>query len=355
VASVTYDALTKSFGSTVAVRDFTVEVPDGEFLVLVGPSGCGKTTVLRCTAGLEEISRGRLLIGDRLVNDVPAKDRDIAMVFQNYALYPHMSVRANLAFGLKLRHTPKDVIARRVKEVSALLDLEDLLDRRPGQLSGGQRQRVALGRAIGREPDVFLMDEPLSNLDATLRVATRAELVRLHQRLGITTIYVTHDQIEAMTMGDRIVVVRSGAVQQVGSPRELFERPANLFVAGFIGSPAMNLVSAQLAWDASGPRLWTGQIDIRLTGAPAAAAAGRDEVIMGIRPEHIEVGDVGRAGAACVRAVVEVAEYLGNDELLHARVGAQELLSLAPSDTRIAPGEAVQQRLSPTAAKADAL
>ena len=248
MATVTFDHVYKRYSSeVVAVNDLNLEIADGEFLVLVGPSGCGKTTALRCVAGLETISEGKLLIGDRVVNDVAPKDRDIAMVFQSYALYPHMSVYDNLAFGLKLRKTPKADIDRRVKEAAGILGLERFLDRKPKALSGGQRQRVALGRAIVREPAVFLMDEPLSNLDAKLRVQTRAEIARLHQRLGTTTIYVTHDQVEAMTMGDRIAVMRDGLLQQVGSPQELYDHPRNVFVAGFIGSPAMNFADVTIA------------------------------------------------------------------------------------------------------------
>src|ERR671921_37509 len=243
MATVTFDHVSKKYGDVTAVHDFNLEIGDGEFMVLVGPSGCGKTTNLRMIAGLEEISSGSLRIGDRVVNDVPPKDRDIAMVFQSYALYPHMTVRDNLAFGLKLRKVAKADIDKRVNEAAGILSLEKLLDRKPKELSGGQRQRVALGRAIVREPAVFLMDEPLSNLDAKLRVQTRAEIARLHQRLKTTTVYVTHDQVEAMTMGQRIAVMNLGELMQVGPPQELYDHPKNLFVAGFIGSPAMNFVS----------------------------------------------------------------------------------------------------------------
>src|SRR5512143_3932335 len=244
MASVTYDHVTKKFGEMVAVDNLDIKVDDKEFLVLVGPSGCGKTTALRCLAGLEEISSGNIYIGERVVNDVAPKDRDIAMVFQSYALYPHMSVYDNMAFGLRLRKTPKAQIDKRVKEAAGLLGIGDLLQRKPKQLSGGQRQRVALGRAIVREPKVFLMDEPLSNLDAKLRVQTRAEISKLHQRLETTFIYVTHDQTEAMTMGTRIAVMRDGILQQLDSPQQLYDHPDNMFVAGFIGSPAMNFFDA---------------------------------------------------------------------------------------------------------------
>src|SRR5213592_763602 len=252
MASVTFDHVTKAYADdAVAVNDLDLLIKDGEFLVLVGPSGCGKTTALLCLAGLEEITAGQIKIDERVVNRVPSKDRNIAMVFQSYALYPHMTVYDNLAFGLKLLKTDKQEIKRRVNEAAKVLDLESLLERKPRALSGGQRQRVALGRAIVREPAAFLMDEPLSNLDAKLRVQTRAEILRLQQRLGVTTIYVTHDQVEAMTMGERIAVMNLGVLQQVGTPEELYENPANMFVAGFIGSPAMNLVPAQ-AVDAGG-------------------------------------------------------------------------------------------------------
>src|SRR3954451_7558539 len=247
MAGVTFDGVTKTYpDGTTAVNSLNLEVDDGEFMVLVGPSGCGKTTALRMVAGLEEISRGRLLIGDRVVNHVPSRDRDIAMVFQSYALYPHLSVYNNIAFGLKIKKVPKDEIERRVQRAADVLGLEPYLKRKPRALSGGQRQRVAMGRAIVREPAAFLMDEPLSNLDAKLRVQTRAEISRLQHDLGVTTVYVTHDQTEAMTLGDRVAVMRKGLIQQVATPRELYEQPVNLFVAGFIGSPSMNFLPASV-------------------------------------------------------------------------------------------------------------
>src|SRR5437016_2121365 len=252
MAGVTLRNLTKTFKSVVAVDNVSLEIKDKEFLVLVGPSGCGKTTALRMVAGLEEATSGEILIGDRLVNDVSPKDRNIAMVFQNYALYPHMTVYKNMAFSLKLRRTPKGEIERRVKAAADILGIGDLLDRKPKQLSGGQRQRVAVGRAIVRQPEVFLFDEPLSNLDAKLRVNMRAELIKLHERLDATMIYVTHDQVEAMTMGDRIVVMRNGFIQQVGPPMEVYNQPQNQFVAGFIGSPPMNFLDARLVTDNGG-------------------------------------------------------------------------------------------------------
>ncbi len=280
-------------GNVTAVSDFNLEIPDKEFVILVGPSGCGKSTTLRMIAGLEEISKGELYIGDRLVNDVPPKERDIAMVFQSYALYPHMTVYKNMAFGLELRKTPKAEIEKRVREAARILDIEHLLDRRPKALSGGQRQRVALGRAMVRNPAVFLLDEPLSNLDAKLRTAMRTEIVKLHQRLGTTFIYVTHDQTEAMTMGDRIVVMKDGFIQQVDTPQNLYDFPCNMFVAGFIGSPQMNFVDGTLVKKADGS--YAVDLGEDVVGIPAAKTAGVDlsayegkTIKMGIRPENIE-------------------------------------------------------------------
>jgi ABC-type sugar transport systems, ATPase components len=342
MATVTFDHLTKRYSADViAVDDLNLEVNDGEFLVLVGPSGCGKTTALRCVAGLEEISDGQLRIGDRVVNDVAPKDRDIAMVFQSYALYPHMSVFDNLAFGLKLRKTPKADIRRRVDEAAAILGLEKFLDRKPKALSGGQRQRVALGRAIVREPSVFLMDEPLSNLDAKLRVQTRAEIARLHQRLGTTTIYVTHDQIEAMTMGDRIAVMRDGLLQQVGTPQDLYDHPSNVFVAGFIGSPSMNFATTTT----QGDNLLLGNARLELSGAAARAAADRPKgsnLLIGFRPEHLEIANGQGAGAVRIPAQVDVVEYLGNEELIHAKSEGHEVVALVPSDRKVTVGESVE-------------
>src|SRR5215204_6591087 len=292
MATVTFDHVTKRYGDVTAVDDLNLEIADGEFMVLVGPSGCGKTTSLRMIAGLEEISEGQLRIGDRVVNDVAPKDRDIAMVFQSYALYPHMSVRDNLAFGLKLRKVPKADIEKRINEAAGILQLEKLLDRKPKELSGGQRQRVALGRAIVREPAVFLMNEPLSNLDAKLRVQTRAEIARLHQRLRTTVVYVTHDQVEAMTMGDRIAVMNFGVLQQVGPPQDLYERPVNKFVAGFIGSPAMNFINVR-AEKANGTVTLKNEalelpVPDRLKDIVAAADG---ELTLGVRPEHFELAN----------------------------------------------------------------
>ncbi len=341
MATVTFDHVTKRFGDVIAVNDLSLQVRDAEFLVLVGPSGCGKTTALRMLAGLEEQSAGDIFIGDRIVNDVAPKDRDIAMVFQNYALYPHMSVYDNIAFGLKLRGTPRAEIERRVKDVAAILGLGELLHRKPKELSGGQRQRVAVGRAIAREPAVFLMDEPLSNLDAKLRIQTRAELQKIHQRVGRTTIYVTHDQIEAMTMGDRIAVMKDGVLQQIGAPQELHERPVNLFVAGFIGSPAMNFFPAKVV--ASGDRVAAdaGFASIPLDGK-GAAALGKD-VIVGIRPEDIDdLAHAAEDGRMPLDARVEVVEYLGNELQLHITAGASELVARVSTETRTQPGAQIR-------------
>ncbi|MBI2773519.1 MAG: ABC transporter ATP-binding protein [Chloroflexi bacterium] len=341
MASVTYDHVTKSFGDVFAVRELSLEINDGEFLVLVGPSGCGKTTALRMVAGLEDPTSGDIRIGERRVNDVPPKDRDIAMVFQNYALYPHMTVYDNIAFGLKLRGTPRAEIERRVREVSGILVLSELLLRKPKELSGGQRQRVALGRAIAREPAVFLMDEPLSNLDAKLRIQTRAELERIHQRLKKTTIYVTHDQVEAMTMGDRIAVMRDGVLQQVGSPQELHDRPVNLFVAGFIGSPAMNFFPATVTTAGGQTVADTGFAQVPLNGADRGAR----ELIVGIRPE--DIGTTSEGGRVPVTTKVEVVEYLGNELQLHLRAGERSFIARVPTDARTEPGAELRVGLDP--------
>jgi multiple sugar transport system ATP-binding protein len=343
MATVTFDHVYKRFSEDViAVNDLTLEVQDGEFLVLVGPSGCGKTTALRCIAGLESISEGQLKIGERVVNDVAPKDRDIAMVFQSYALYPHMSVYDNLAFGLKLRKTPKADIDRRVKDAAGILGLDRFLDRKPKALSGGQRQRVALGRAIVREPAVFLMDEPLSNLDAKLRVQTRAEIARLHQRLGTTTVYVTHDQVEAMTMGDRIAVMRDGLLQQTGTPQELYDNPRNVFVAGFIGSPAMNFATTTVQDDT----LQLGNTRVQLVGKPAQIASQRpagSSLLVGFRPEHLDIAAaVGTEGQIRFPAQVDVVEYLGNEELLHAQVEGIEVVAVVPSERQVKAGDKVE-------------
>src|SRR5213593_3760924 len=323
MAQVVLDHVTKVFDDQVmAVDDLTLTVGDGEFIILVGPSGCGKTTALRMLAGLEKVTSGRIAIDGRVINDVSPRDRDIAMVFQNYALYPHMTVYRNLAFGLKERRTPKPEIERRVREASAILGLDDLLKRRPAQLSGGQRQRVAMGRALVREPKAFLLDEPLSNLDAKLRVQMRAELKRIHQRLGITTIYVTHDQVEAMTLGDRIVVMSNGRVQQIGKPQEVYRRPQNLFVAGFIGSPPMNLLRGRCA----DGKLVVG--DLTLPWAAAAPA----EVAVGMRPEDLRpAGD----GGPSLEFVVDVVEPLGNEVVVHGTTAGTAVESGAEEEAEI--------------------
>ncbi len=344
MASVTFDHVTKTYsGGTDAVSDLQLEITDGEFLVLVGPSGCGKSTALRMVAGLEQITGGRILIGDRVVNNVAPMSRDVAMVFQSYALYPHMTVFDNLAFGLRNKKVPKDEIKQRVAEAGKILDLENMLERKPKQLSGGQRQRVALGRAIVREPAVWLMDEPLSNLDAALRVATRAEILKLHQRVGTTTLYVTHDQVEAMTMGDRIVVMKLGLLQQVGTPEELYTRPRNLFVAGFIGSPAMNLVPVEPASSDGSAMLRNGEFVIRVPERflDVAAAQGQRRMVVGLRPEHFTVGNGSVPHAATMPAVVEVVEYLGDEQLVHLRAGDIPLVAKLPVEPRLAAGEPV--------------
>jgi multiple sugar transport system ATP-binding protein len=342
MATVTFDHVTKRYGEVVAVDDFNLEVQDGEFMVLVGPSGCGKTTGLRMIAGLEDISEGTLSIGDKVVNDVPPKDRDIAMVFQSYALYPHMTVRDNLAFGLKLRKVEKKEIERRVDEAAGILDLGPYLDRKPKELSGGQRQRVALGRAIVREPAVFLMDEPLSNLDAKLRVQTRAEIARLHQRLGTTIVYVTHDQIEAMTMGQRIAVMSQARLRQVGTPQELYDHPNDKFVAGFIGSPAMNFIPVTLEGSGENAALKADGIDIPLPAAfrdGVGATTGRS-FIVGIRPEHLDVVETG-GETATVQAKADVVEYLGNEELLHVMAAGIDIVALVSAERRVRPNDVI--------------
>jgi multiple sugar transport system ATP-binding protein len=329
VAGVTMEKVTKVYPNGVAaVIDLELDIADGEFLVLVGPSGCGKSTALRMVAGLETITSGVLRIGDRVVNELPPKERDIAMVFQNYALYPHMTVEQNIGFALKLAKMPKDEIRTRVHNAAKMLQLEEWLGRKPGQLSGGQRQRVAMGRAIVREPSVFLMDEPLSNLDAKLRAQTRAEIASLQRQLGTTTIYVTHDQIEAMTMGDRVAVMRDGRLQQVDEPEVLYAEPANLFVAAFIGSPSMNLLEGRVAVSGDGATVTLGEQSLHI---PASALAerpalrgfdGRD-VVVGIRPEHLTdaalAGGRAPSDGARLSGVVELREALGSELLVHVR------------------------------------
>ncbi|HSF83994.1 MAG TPA: sn-glycerol-3-phosphate ABC transporter ATP-binding protein UgpC [Anaerolineales bacterium] len=325
MASVTYDHVYKRFGDVTAVNDLNIQIEDKEFLVLVGPSGCGKSTALRLLAGLEDISDGSILIGDQIVNDVAPKDRDIAMVFQSYALYPHMSVYDNMAFGLKLRKTPKAEIKRRVEEAAQILGIGDLLDRKPRQLSGGQRQRVAVGRAIVREPKVFLFDEPLSNLDAKLRVETRANISKLHQQLQTTFIYVTHDQVEAMTMASRIAVINKGLLQQIDTPQTLYDTPANLFVAGFIGSPAMNFFTAQVVKEDS--RLYIDgksfKVQIPEGRTSVYMPYSGKSVIFGIRPEDIHNPDFAPPGISAqpVQAKVDVTELMGNEIFVYLKNG----------------------------------
>ncbi len=318
MAKIILDRIDKVYsGGVKAIDEMSLEVKDGEFMVLVGPSGCGKSTALRSIAGLEEISAGTIQIGDRVVNDLPPKDRDIAMVFQNYALYPHMTVEQNLAFGLQLRKTPKDEIKRRVNDAAKMLGLDQYLKRKPAALSGGQRQRVAMGRAIVREPQAFLMDEPLSNLDAKLRVSMRASLNQLHDRLGVTTIYVTHDQVEAMTLGHRVCVMRDGRLQQVDTPQHLFESPVNLFVAGFIGSPAMNFVTADLVRD-DGPAVTFAGYRLDVPASVLEAKTGLDsyfgrKIILGIRPSDFEDASLADASWARMPVTVGVTEELGSE------------------------------------------
>lgn len=338
MASVTYRNVHKRYGDVNVIKDLNIEVEDGEFLVFVGPSGCGKSTSLRMLAGLEEISDGEILIGDRVVNNVAPKDRDIAMVFQSYALYPHMTVYDNMAFGLKLRRTPKKVIDERVRSAAKSLDIAHLLDRRPRQLSGGQRQRVALGRAIVREPAVFLLDEPLSNLDAKLRVEARAFISRLHQRLGTTFIYVTHDQVEAMTMGSRIAVLSAGFLQQIDSPSNLYSFPNNIFVAGFIGSPSMNFFNSRIVEEAGNILLDSGTFVIP---APPDRVhllknyVGKD-VVLGIRPEDIHNPAYQPPGitAATIEAIVDVIELMGNEKIVYLSFDNSDITFLARMDPR---------------------
>jgi multiple sugar transport system ATP-binding protein len=341
MASVSVEAVRKRYGALEVIHGIDIKIPDGEFVVLVGPSGCGKSTLLRMIAGLEEISGGVIRIGDKVVNDVASKDRDIAMVFQNYALYPHMTVRENMGFSLKLRHADKAVIAERVEKAAKILSLGSLLDRYPKQLSGGQRQRVAMGRAIVRNPHVFLFDEPLSNLDAKLRVQMRTEIKALHQQLKTTSIYVTHDQIEAMTMADRIVVMHDGIVEQIGTPLELYDSPANLFVAGFIGSPAINLIRGTLRRD--GGRNWVATeagVDLPLNGA----ASGQDgqAVVYGIRPEHLAPSD-----SDGLPVKVEVVEPTGANTFVYAELSGAQICGVFTERHGFNPGSMVRFRPQP--------
>ncbi len=342
MAEVSLRAVRKSYGTTEVIHGVSCDIAHGELIVIVGPSGCGKSTLLRMVAGLEEVTAGEILIGGRVVNDVDAKDRDIAMVFQNYALYPHMTVRENMASGLKIRGLAREEIASRLARAAATLQLEAFLDRKPRQLSGGQRQRVAMGRAIVRDPQVFLFDEPLSNLDAKLRVQMRVEIKKLQQSLGTTAIYVTHDQVEAMTLADRLIVMNAGRAEQIGTPLMLYERPATAFVAGFIGSPAMNFVPATVAED--------GRLALadgsRLSFAPAAGSpAPGTAVALGIRPEHL--APEGSATGALI-VTVELAEMLGADTIVHGRLGDGTLiLARLPGTARARPGERLPLAVDP--------
>lgn len=352
MAGVTFRNVTKIFGKDVkAVDNLNLELQDKEFMVLVGPSGCGKTTALRMIAGLEEATSGDMFIGDRRINDVPPKDRDIAMVFQNYALYPHMTVYDNIAFSLRIRELKSSLwqlfhlseakrihrsIDERVRETAAMLGIDQLLDRKPKQLSGGQRQRVALGRAIVRKPKVFLMDEPLSNLDAKLRTQTRAELIRLHRDLGITTIYVTHDQVEAMTMGQRIAVMNHGVLQQCDTPENVYRFPANKFVAGFIGSPPMNFLAGTIESDSGKRRFASGSVTFDMPDSAAPGKAG--DVVLGIRPESIALG----GGNAFFDAVVDVLEPLGHQYIAYLAVGDQTLIASLEHTAKVSAGESAR-------------
>jgi multiple sugar transport system ATP-binding protein len=329
-ATVTFQEVSKTFGHVMAVNKLNLEVAQGEFLVLLGPSGCGKTTSLRMLAGLERISSGTIRIGGAIVNELPPRSRNVAMVFQSYALYPHLSVYENLAYPLRIRGVPKAAIAPRVGEVASLLQIDSLLDRRPKQLSGGQRQRVALGRAIVRRPAVFLMDEPLSNLDAQLRVHTRGELKRLQSELGVTTIYVTHDQAEAMTLADRVAIMRDGLLQQIGPPRAIYDRPSNMFVARFLGSPGMNFLKGLLRSDAGRLCWYSNGYTLPLPSEWVAPASSSSEVYLGVRPEN--VGFVDQPDETSLPAEVYVSEALGNETLIRLQMNGQELVARADAD-----------------------
>ncbi len=345
MAEVVLDQVWKFYsGDVPAVRDVSFSVKHGEFLVIVGPSGCGKSTTLRMIAGLEEISRGTISIGSRVVNDVAPKDRDIAMVFQNYALYPHMTVYDNMAFGLKMRKMPKLEIDQRVREAATILELTEYLKRKPKALSGGQRQRVAVGRAIVRQPKIFLFDEPLSNLDAKLRVQTRAEISRLHQRLGATMIYVTHDQVEAMTMGTRIALLKDGVLQQVDDPLTLYRQPANRFVAEFIGSPSMNMFEGAFRPHGPGYRFEDGSLSLALGNVPGGDAFP-DRVVMGIRPESLRVSSAADSNAFAID--VELVEPLGAEIYVHGRIGARRVVARLTPEHDVAPGSKLHLTAAP--------
>lgn len=346
MAEVDLDGVTKKFGDLVAVNNIDLEVEDTEFIVLVGPSGCGKTTTLRCVAGLEEVTQGEIYIGDRMVNGVPPKDRDIAMVFQNYALYPHMDVYNNMAFGLKLRKFPKQKIKERVEKAANLLGITDKLKSKPKELSGGQRQRVAVGRAIVRDPQVFLFDEPLSNLDAKLRVQMRAELQELHQELTTTTIYVTHDQVEAMTLGTKVAVMKAGIVQQYGHPQRIYDDPANQFVAGFIGSPSMNFLDVKLTKEDGKFYVDGKTFKLRLPDSEPESLKGYvdKEMVFGIRPENLATKEKAAEFESdqVMKVEVRVVEPLGDELIIHARTGEQELVAQLDPRAAVEPGQEVE-------------
>jgi multiple sugar transport system ATP-binding protein len=339
MASVAIRDVRKSYGATAVIHGVDISITDGEFVVLVGPSGCGKSTLLRMIAGLENITGGEISIGDRVVNNLPPKERDIAMVFQNYALYPHMTVAANMAFSMKLRGAPQSEIDTRVNRAAAILDLGPYLERFPRQLSGGQRQRVAMGRAIVRDPQVFLFDEPLSNLDAKLRVQMRTEIKELHQRLKTTTVYVTHDQIEAMTMADKIVVMHDGIVEQIGTPLELYDNPANQFVAGFIGSPAMNFLKGTVR--VNGSAMFEGPNGVKLPVANAPASANGASAVYGIRPEHFTLADDG------AEAEIVVIEPTGSETQVFAKLGGEEVVAVFRERHQFKPGEKIRLKPDP--------
>jgi len=340
MASVGIRDVKKAFGTAHVIHGVNIAIADGEFVVLVGPSGCGKSTLLRMIAGLENITAGEIRIGERVVNNVPPKERDIAMVFQNYALYPHMTVADNMGFSLKLRGAPKAEIDQRVDRAANILGLKPLLERYPRQLSGGQRQRVAMGRAIVRDPQVFLFDEPLSNLDAKLRVAMRTEIKELHQRLKTTTVYVTHDQIEAMTMADKIVVMHDGIVEQIGTPLDLYDKPGNLFVAGFIGSPAMNFLKGRVS--ANGAVAFEGPNGVKLPLRTAPAASAGRPAVYGIRPEHFAIADDG------AEAEIVVVEPTGSETQVFAKIGGQDVVAVFRERHKFEPGDKVKLKPDPT-------
>jgi ABC-type sugar transport system ATPase subunit len=346
MARVVFDRVTKRFGDVVAVRDLSLEVEDGEFVVLVGPSGSGKTTALRLLAGLEALTTGQIRVGTRVVDRLPPRDRDIAMVFQDYALYPQMTVYQNLAFSLKMRKTPRDDIDRRVRRAADMLDIVELLQRKPRELSGGQRQRVALGRAIVREPQAFLMDEPLSNLDAKLRVQTRSEIKHLQEKVGTTTVYVTHDQVEAMTMGDRVAVMREGVLEQIGEPRTVYQQPANVFVAGFIGSPAMSFATLRATPNGHGLTLSRGELSLALRPVPLSTVP--QEVIVGVRPEHAHLWREGTGLLGPLVGRAEFVELLGRETLVGVATGDDlRFTVLADSEATAKPGEQIRFGVEP--------